>query len=121
LDLAEERKKHQLALEAALWKAVEVLKGFPGVKQVILFGSYARGRRDLFTDLDFLVVMESDLDFLSRLALLRQALALPVDFDLLAYTPQELERLKDRPFFKKALQEGKVLYEKKMQHKQPLP
>gem|GEM_PF-3547254 len=53
MDLAEERKKHQLALETALWKAVEVLKGFPGVKQVILFGSYARGRRDLFTDLDF--------------------------------------------------------------------
>ncbi|BER93351.1 nucleotidyltransferase domain-containing protein [Atrimonas thermophila] len=112
MDLAERRKEHLVALDAALGKAVEVLKSFPGVKQVILFGSYARGRRDLFTDLDFLVVMESDLDFLSRLALLRQALALPVDFDLLVYTPQEIERLKDRPFFKKALQEGKVLYEK---------
>jgi len=30
----------------------------PEVQQVILFGSYAAGRRDLFTDLDVIVMAE---------------------------------------------------------------
>jgi len=33
------------------------LASIPEVERVILFGSYVRGRRDLLTDLDVLVVM----------------------------------------------------------------
>ncbi|MGB4781305.1 nucleotidyltransferase domain-containing protein [Candidatus Methylomirabilis sp.] len=49
-------------------------------------GSYARGRADLFTDLDLLVVMETNLSFIDRLRMLYPLLALPVDLDLLCYT-----------------------------------
>lgn len=44
------------------------LRGIPEVHKVILFGSYAKGRRDLFTDLDLIVVMDSRDDFVTRCA-----------------------------------------------------
>ncbi len=34
-----------------------------------------------------------------------------VGLDLLAYTPQEFEAIRERPFIRQALQEGKVIYE----------
>lgn len=34
-----------------------------GARKIVLFGSYAEGRRDLWTDLDLFVVMESALPF----------------------------------------------------------
>ena len=80
--------------------------------KVILFGSYAAGRRDLFTDLDLLVVMESQQDFLTRTAQLYSELAAGVDLDLLVYTPQEFDRMRERGFLRHALKHGSVLYEK---------
>jgi predicted nucleotidyltransferase len=84
----------------------------PEVDRVILFGSYANGRRDLFTDLDVLVVMKSDLDFVSRTADLYGRLDMDVDFDLLVYTPEELERRRETGFVQHVLKTGKVIYEK---------
>ena len=34
-----------------------------------------------------------------------------VGLDLLAYTPQEFDAIRERPFMRQALQEGRVLYE----------
>jgi hypothetical protein len=45
-------------LAEAVQKAVAVLSGLQGVERLSIFGSYARGRRDLLTDLDLLVVWE---------------------------------------------------------------
>jgi len=85
----------------------------PEVQKVILFGSYAAGRRDLLTDLDILVVMDSPLDFVARNVELARCLRAGVALDLLAYTPQEMERMRDRPFLRHVLKTGKVLYERK--------
>ena len=82
------------------------------VQQVILFGSYAAGRRELGTDLDLLVVMESPLDFVTRNADLAGRLQAGVALDLLAYTPQEMEQMRHRPFIRRALETGQVLYER---------
>ncbi|NIN01721.1 MAG: nucleotidyltransferase domain-containing protein [candidate division Zixibacteria bacterium] len=85
----------------------------PEVERVILFGSYADGRRDLFTDIDLLVVMTSTQDFVTRTAELYQRLDITVDMDLVVYTPEELERQKQSSFIKHVLKTGKVVYEKK--------
>lgn len=85
----------------------------PEVQKVILFGSYAAGRRDLLTDLDILVVMDSPLDFVARNVELARRLRAGVALDLLVYTPQEMEQMRDRPFLRHALKTGKVLYERK--------
>ncbi len=85
----------------------------PEVEEAILFGSYADGRRDLFTDIDLLVVMTSTQDFVTRTAELYQRLDITVDMDLVFYTPEELERQKQSSFIKHVLKTGKVVYEKK--------
>jgi predicted nucleotidyltransferase len=99
-------------LEQALPQIVERLSGLEGVERVSLFGSYAQGKRDLFTDLDILVIMETELGFIERLRMLYGIVASPVDLDLLCYTPQEFQDLKGQPFFRRIAQEEVVLYEK---------
>jgi len=109
--LAGLRAAHGRLLEEAMARLREVLPSLPGVRRVSLFGSYARGRADLFTDLDVLVVRETDEPFVSRHRSLYRALALPVDLDLICYTPEEFEALRDRPFLREVLREEVVLYE----------
>jgi predicted nucleotidyltransferase len=113
MELKERRAVYLRRLEESLDRLVQVLSAMPEVERIIIFGSYARGRRDLLTDLDILVVMCTDLPPLERSKLLYQTLALPVDLDLLCYTPEELEAAKESPFLKAILKEGIVLYEKK--------
>jgi predicted nucleotidyltransferase len=82
----------------------------PEVQMVILFGSYAAGRRDLFTDLDILVVMQSPLDFVTRSVELARRLRAGVALDLVVYTPEEMKEIRHRPFIRHILKTGKVLY-----------
>jgi predicted nucleotidyltransferase len=110
--LTQRRIEYVTALEDALNKIVTRLAGMPQVERVVLFGSYAAGRRDLFTDLDLVVVMSSDQDFVRRTAELYQQVGAGVDLDLLVYTPEEFERQQERGFVRQALKTGRVLYEK---------
>ena len=111
--LAAQREAYLEELAEAVRTIKEKLSRRPEVELVVLFGSYAKGRRDLLTDLDVLVVMRSDKPFLERIAELYRELGVSVDMDLLCYTPEEFERVKDSPFVKKALEEGVILYEKR--------
>jgi predicted nucleotidyltransferase len=110
--LKRQRSEYVAALERARDEIVAHLARIPEVERVILFGSYAAGRRDLFTDLDLLVVISSEQDFAHRTAELYRQVATGVDLDLLAYTPEEFERQQQRGFIRQALETGQVLYEK---------
>ena len=88
------------------------LSAIPAVFRISIFGSYARGSADLFTDLDILVIMQSHQPFIKRQQDLYQLLAAPVDLDLLCYTPEEFQEIRQRPFFRRALRDEVVLYEK---------
>jgi predicted nucleotidyltransferase len=114
-DLIHERELYTKALEEDLESLVEQLRAMPEVRKVVLFGSYSQGRSDLFTDLDLLVVMESDRDFVIRSADLAGELKAGVALDLLVYTPEELENIRERPFIRHALETGKMLYERESQ------
>lgn len=111
--LEQEREAYRQALRRALEETVATLARRPDVQRIILFGSYARGRHDLFTDLDLLVVMESPLDFVSRTAEIYGSLTAGVDLDLLVYTPEELEHNRHRGFIREILEKGTILYEKR--------
>jgi predicted nucleotidyltransferase len=111
--LSLKREAYVQLLAQELDNLIRQLRQIPAVQRVILFGSYAHGQADLLTDLDLLVVMSSDLDFVSRCANLARQLQAGVALDVLVYTPDELERLRDRPFIDHILKTGKVLYEKK--------
>jgi predicted nucleotidyltransferase len=112
MHLEQRRAIYIRALEEDLKRIRQQLAAMPQVVKIILFGSYAAGRRDLFTDLDLLVIIESDLDFPSRMAVLYGQIRASVDVDLLAYTPEEFERMQSRGFARHALANGKVIYER---------
>jgi predicted nucleotidyltransferase len=110
--LARKRRKYRKLLEYSAGQIVAKLSDL-NVRKISLFGSYARGKSDLFTDLDVLVIMDTDKPFTERIAGIYRLLALPVDADILCYTPQEFRRMKETPFLKRALADEVVLYEKK--------
>jgi uncharacterized protein len=106
------RAEYSRNLDEALERITASLSGMPEVVKIILIGSYAAGRRDLFTDLDLIVVMDSEQDFLNRTADLYRELDTDVDLDLLVYTPLEFEHMQKTAFISHALKTGKVIYEK---------
>ena len=112
-DLQAMRRAYQEDLKTALERITDQFTRLPEVQLVVLFGSYAAGRRDLFTDLDLLVVMESEQDFVTRTAKLYQRLNPGVDLDLVVYTPEEFEYMrKNNAFVRQALRDGEIIYEK---------
>jgi predicted nucleotidyltransferase len=61
-----------------------------GAQRAIVFGSWARGTADGYSDLDLAVVLDTDLPPLERGRLLADLVrSLPIGVDLLVYTPQE--------------------------------
>ncbi len=106
------RESRRARLEAALPGIVERLKAI-GATRVVLFGSLARGDVGKRSDLDLIVVLDRPGRFLDRLAFVDEALA-DRDFpiDLLVYTSEEFAELSQtRPFVRRAMREGRVLYE----------
>ena len=86
-------------------------------QRAIVFGSYARGEADEYSDLDLIIVAETDKRFLQRhkdyRPVFRSWDPWGKSLDLLIYTPEELSNMQNRnnPFICSALQEGVVVYE----------
>lgn len=108
--LGEERKRE---LTEKLPKIIEELKKLNPFK-IILFGSLARGDVGRWSDVDLLVIAE-DLPerFLDRFTLVCESLDLPGEVDVLLYTPEEIERMREgNTFIKRTLREEVLLYER---------
>jgi predicted nucleotidyltransferase len=102
---------NQASLEAQLSEIRERLTEM-GVQKVILFGSLARGDVTPFSDLDLIIVQDTDARFLDRLDLFYASLDLHVDADILVYTPEEWANLQTwNPFIQQVIREGEVIYE----------
>lgn len=85
-----------------------------GVLKAMVFGSVARGETSRRSDLDLIVVMDTDKRFLDRYEGILRDITTAVqhyDVDLLIYTPQELSHMAGRPGFRTAIAQGKVIYE----------
>ncbi|MDH7500947.1 MAG: nucleotidyltransferase domain-containing protein [candidate division NC10 bacterium] len=90
----------------------KVIKELSGrVERISLFGSYPHHEPDLFTDLDILIIMRTKKSFLERLEEIYPLLSLPVDCDILCYTPEEFQILEKRGFFREISRGEVVLYE----------
>lgn len=80
---------------------------------VILFGSHARGDADAHSDVDLLIVAESDQPRFKRSRRLYESLIpYPFGMDLVVYTPDEIEKGRQSTcsFVATALREGKTMY-----------
>jgi predicted nucleotidyltransferase len=96
-------------------RVVECIKKYEPEK-IIVFGSYVRGDVDEESDLDFVVIKETDKRFLERL--IEVAKLIDIDLgqvDVFVYTPEEFKRMIEggNPFIENVLKEGRVVYETK--------
>ena len=82
-----------------------------GVERVVLFGSAAGGEPGLTSDIDLLIVWDTPLGFLERTVEMYRLLQPQVAVDLLVYTPAEMETMAQRPLGRRALAEGRAVYE----------
>ena len=83
-------------------------------KKAIVFGSYARGQADEYSDLDLIIVVDTARPFFERHKEFAGIFSeWHKGLDMLIYTPAELEQMlaEQRPFIELALDQGVVIYE----------
>lgn len=86
-----------------------------GAERVILFGSYAQGTVTKDSDVDLLVVADTDLSPRQRYnAVRRMAVNIPASFDIIVKTPEEYTRWRSvvNHIVYFADKYGRVLYER---------
>jgi len=82
------------------------------VSKAVLFGSAVRDTETRKSDIDLMIVVETDKRFFDRYDAFDEISEIlkGTSVDLLIYTPQELESISHRPFIRKILAEGKIIY-----------
>lgn len=93
---------------------IERIKKQMHPRKVVLFGSYAQGTPTDDSDIDLLVVAETDLPPAKRYSTIRSKLdAFPASFDIIVKTPAEYQKQRSivNTIVYFADTKGKVLYE----------
>lgn len=101
----------------AVWRAIEdytrsLAQRYPEIQRILLFGSFAKDRAVLGSDLDLLIVLgEARERFLDRIPRFLPR-HFPVSVDVFPYTRAELDRMltEGNPFIRRALAEGIELF-----------
>ena len=86
-----------------------------GARRAILFGSYARGEANQYSDIDLIIIAESERPFIERFKdfpALRHVSPVKA-MDIIVYTPSEFQRMQaeENLFISRALKEGESIYE----------
>ena len=84
--------------------------------KIILFGSYASGEPTPDSDLDLLIIQDSDQPRHHRSFEIRKSLiGTMIPIDIIVYTPKEFENEKDErfSFINNTIKRSKILYERK--------
>ena len=96
-------------------EAVQKIVDFEQPKRIILFGSAARGRTNIHSDVDFLVVTRDETESPRKESVrIRQALSgVSMPMDILVISEKRLRELGDQPglVYREALRSGKVVYD----------
>lgn len=83
-------------------------------QKVFLYGSYVYGQPTEDSDLDILIIKESDLPRYKRAREIHRLFnPYPCPMDILIYTPREAERFRDHPsaFIHTVLEKGRLVYD----------
>ncbi len=83
-----------------------------GAVRVVLFGSLARGNVSLFSDIDLLALFDDPRSPRELTRWVYSVIDSSESVDILAYSSEDFDRLRQRPFWKHALQHSQVLYER---------
>lgn len=83
-------------------------------EKIILFGSYAWGKPNKDSDVDFFIIKETENTREVAQDIRRSFFSFLFPFDLVIYTPEQFSKWKKlrEPFLKKIIDQGKLLYER---------
>lgn len=106
------RRLTQAEIDAELANLVEMLKPY-APHRIVLHGSLARGDWNRASDIDLIIVKDTDLPFTQRISEVIGLCDTTMNVEPLIYTPEELAAMlaAGNSFLEKALRQGKVLYE----------
>jgi predicted nucleotidyltransferase len=107
-----EARRVQLQRELDRWLPLLIAHHQPD--RIILFGSYSAGQISEWSDLDLVIIAETQAPFLDRTRQVLELLKPKVGVDVLVYTPQEFEQMsRERAFVRQEIvTKGKVIYER---------
>jgi predicted nucleotidyltransferase len=109
--ILERKEQRRQALERNLPRVVQQLKAL-GALKLILFGSFARGDTGGWSDLDIIAIMPCSLTSHEWTKRIYAEVERGIACDILAYSETDWqEMLPTSSFLRRALKEGKVLYE----------
>lgn len=113
-DIPSPAEQRRVRLEAELQRFLAVVTAHMHPECIILFGSLASGQVHEWSDLDVVVIAETELPFLDRLEQIFLRLEPHVGLDVLVYTPEEWRRLRATRLFvqEEIVRKGRVLYER---------
>jgi predicted nucleotidyltransferase len=107
---------NEVKIDQLIAQLVETIGREYKPRKIILFGSYASGRPSEDSDIDLLIVKDTDARIIDRFVEVKRLIYDPqlrIPVSPLVYTPQEIEERLDMgdDFVKEIMSEGKVLYE----------
>ncbi|MCS7288759.1 MAG: nucleotidyltransferase domain-containing protein [Roseiflexaceae bacterium] len=105
--------RHAL-LEAELARFVQILREQYQPEQIILFGSLAEGETHEWSDIDLVIIKQTDKRYLDRIREVLLLLQPRVGIDVIVYTPDEFATLKRTNMMvrEEVVAKGRVLYER---------
>ncbi len=103
-----------LELQNELERWVGILSADYAPEKIMLFGSFARGSVEAWSDVDMIIIKDTDKPFLERMKEVFLLLRPRAGLDVLVYTPEEFANLcKSKLFFRQEiLPQGKTIYER---------
>lgn len=107
-----EQHAQQLAVE--LDRFIETVVPRMEPERIIVFGSFASGDLDEWSDLDLVIIANTALPFFERLKQVLLLVRSDIGMDVLVYTPDEWEQMKKERLFirEEIVRKGKVVYER---------
>jgi predicted nucleotidyltransferase len=107
-------RARQERLERELNRWLPLLIAHEEPEKIILFGSFCSGELSEWSDLDLVIVKETQAPFLDRIRQVLELLKPQVGVDVLVYTPGEFEQLsRERRFVRQEIVgKGRVVYER---------
>lgn len=107
-------QRRRAFLERELSRWLPLLIAYEQPEKIILFGSYCTGQIGEWSDLDLVIIKETEAPFLDRTRRVLELLKPKVGVDVLVYTPAEFERMsRERAFVRQEIVgKGKVIYER---------
>ncbi|HUV85578.1 MAG TPA: nucleotidyltransferase domain-containing protein [bacterium] len=106
-------EKRKAALEAELARILPLLIHEYGAEKVIIFGSLATGEVGEWSDLDLVIIKETETKSMNRIDDVARLTRPRLAADVVVYSPAEFERMSEgRRFFREeVVAKGRVVYD----------